>query len=167
MRPTMNAGQAIGMTIAGGLGVVVSMSLCYGSWTGRMSGFVSFVPLGAVAPLGVLAGAALLVAGARELSLIARAAAQGQHQPTGPALLIATVVIGVLGLEIARRVVLPVGTRAEWPVVVFPVFFNPLVWIALWCGFWDQISNRRPTGWVALGVVAAFSVVLAVVLFVR
>ena len=163
MTPPMKTGEAIQMLIFGVFGVGAGLWLSYTSWTGRTSGSVDVVPLQVVAPLMALGGAGFVVAGAHELVLGTRAAGRRRHQPTGPGLLIATIVIGVLALAWAAYLVLTDTDYTAWFNGPLLIFINPISWIAFWCGFRDQIKNRRPSGWVALGVAAAFSAVLAVV----
>ena len=162
MEPDMKAGQAIGMLFGGGVAAGIGGWLTYASWTGSISGSLNAVPLTVFAPLVVLAGAIILGIGIHGLVQLSRASARRPRTPTGPGLLIATVVLGVLGLGFAGKLVLT-SAIVWFAGLVVPTVLNPLVWAALWCGFKDQVHNGRPTGWVALAVVVLSSVALTVV----
>lgn len=162
MESDMKAGQAVGMLVGGIIGLAIGVWLTYASWAGEISGSVSFLPLPVVAPLVVVAGGIIFGIGTHGLVQLGRAAARRPREPTGPGLLIATVVLGVTGLAFAGYVVL-VHAIVWFAGLLVTLFLNPPLWAALWCGFSDQLRNRRPTGWVTLATAAVFSVVLTAV----
>jgi len=136
MASDMKVGQAIGMVFGGTLGFGIGAWLTYASWTGRIGGFVSFLPLPVVALLVVVAGVTILGIGAHGLLQLSRAAARRPRKPTGPGLLIATVVLGVIGFAFAGYWVLT-GAGVWFAGLLFPTLFTPPVWVALWCAFRD------------------------------
>ena len=67
MASDIKAGQAIGMVFGDTLVIGIGAWLTYASWTERISGFVSFLPLPIVGPLMVVPGVIILGIGAHDL----------------------------------------------------------------------------------------------------